>query len=252
MAGWRQAVELAMTGEEIETLTALSRSRTEPASRVSRAAMLLGYREKPSFFAVGRRLACIIRRSSAASSGPSPMAHWRPSTTDRDRARSRRSRRKPRPGWCRWRATRPRSTAIRTSCGRRGCWPGMRASTDRRRGMTVSPIWCRAQCADSRSRGNQAAQGALLSGTPRCRVRAQDGGSSVCLSRGPGPEKSRRQGGEVEEVGETVAIVSFDEKPGIQAIATTAPDCRQCRACIRPSRGIMSTNAMARSACRPG
>ena len=102
MAGWRQAVALAMTGEEIEALTALSRSRTEPAGRVSRAAMLLGYREKPSFFAVGRRhssrgrtnrqagcrgqrccsatgrshrslpwdedLACIIRRCSAASS----------------------------------------------------------------------------------------------------------------------------------------------------------------------------------------
>lgn len=30
MAGWRQAVELAMTDEEIETLTAVSRSRTEP------------------------------------------------------------------------------------------------------------------------------------------------------------------------------------------------------------------------------
>src|SRR6478672_9842980 len=30
MAGWRRAVELAMTGEEIERLTALSRSRTEP------------------------------------------------------------------------------------------------------------------------------------------------------------------------------------------------------------------------------
>ena len=42
MAGWRQAVALAMTGEEIEALTALSRSRTEPAGRVSRAAMLLG------------------------------------------------------------------------------------------------------------------------------------------------------------------------------------------------------------------
>src|SRR4249920_2473770 len=56
MAGWRQAVALAMSGEEIEALTALSRSRTEPAGRVSRAAMLLGYREKPSFFAVGRRL----------------------------------------------------------------------------------------------------------------------------------------------------------------------------------------------------
>jgi transposase len=56
MAGWRQAVELAMTDEEIETLTALSRSRTEPARRVSRAAMLLAYRETPSFFAVGQRL----------------------------------------------------------------------------------------------------------------------------------------------------------------------------------------------------
>ena len=33
MAGWRRVVELAMTCEEIERLTALSRSRTEPASR---------------------------------------------------------------------------------------------------------------------------------------------------------------------------------------------------------------------------
>src|SRR5260221_11732366 len=34
----------------------LSRSRTEPASRVERAQMLLAYRENPSFFAVGQRL----------------------------------------------------------------------------------------------------------------------------------------------------------------------------------------------------
>jgi transposase len=52
MAKWRQVVEVAMTDEEAEVLTALSRSRTEPASRVSRAAMLLAY----SFFAVGQRL----------------------------------------------------------------------------------------------------------------------------------------------------------------------------------------------------
>ena len=37
MAKWRQAVELALNDAEIEALTALSRSRTEPASRVSRA-----------------------------------------------------------------------------------------------------------------------------------------------------------------------------------------------------------------------
>src|SRR5487761_240035 len=56
MAGWRQAVELAISDEETEALTTLSRSRTEAARRVSRAAMLLAYRETPSFFAVGQRL----------------------------------------------------------------------------------------------------------------------------------------------------------------------------------------------------
>jgi transposase len=56
MAGWRQAVEVAMTDEEVARLMAISRSRTEPASRVERAQMLLAYREKPSFFAVGQRL----------------------------------------------------------------------------------------------------------------------------------------------------------------------------------------------------
>src|ERR1700747_896811 len=56
MAGWRRVVELAMTDEEIERLTVLSRSRTEATSRVSRAQMLLAYRENPSFCAVGQRL----------------------------------------------------------------------------------------------------------------------------------------------------------------------------------------------------
>src|SRR5947207_12472056 len=54
MAGWRQAIELALSDEEIAALTAISRSRTEPASRVERARMLLAYREDPSFFAVAQ------------------------------------------------------------------------------------------------------------------------------------------------------------------------------------------------------
>jgi transposase len=56
MATWRHAVELAMTDEEIGRLMAISRSRTEAASRVTRAQMLLMYRESWSFFAIGRRL----------------------------------------------------------------------------------------------------------------------------------------------------------------------------------------------------
>src|SRR6267143_3109146 len=56
MARWRQAIDLAMTDEEIGSLTTLSRSRTEPARRVARARMLLAYDENPSFFAVGQSL----------------------------------------------------------------------------------------------------------------------------------------------------------------------------------------------------
>ena len=69
MARWRQAVEVAMTEEEIETLTALSRSRTEPASRVSRAAMLLATARRRRSLPWHKDLAPIIRRSSAALSG---------------------------------------------------------------------------------------------------------------------------------------------------------------------------------------
>ena len=69
MATWRQVLEVVMTDEDVARLTALSRSRTEPASRVLRAQMLLAYRENPSFLPWENGWACIIRRSNAASNG---------------------------------------------------------------------------------------------------------------------------------------------------------------------------------------
>src|SRR3979411_3138424 len=54
MAGWRQAIELAVGAGDLASLSAIARRRTERASRVERARMLLAYREDPSFFAVGR------------------------------------------------------------------------------------------------------------------------------------------------------------------------------------------------------
>ena len=67
-------------------------------------------------------LGSIIRQCSAVSSGRWSMARWEPSTIARDRARNQPSRLRPKPGWCRWRATRRRTTAIHMSCGRRDSW----------------------------------------------------------------------------------------------------------------------------------
>jgi hypothetical protein len=44
------------------------------------------------------------------------------------------------------------------------------------------------------------------------------------------------------KAGKPVAIVSYDEKPGIQAIATTAPDLPPVRAPTQASPGITSTS----------
>ena len=72
MARWRQAVELAMTDED---MAAIARSRSEAARRVERAQILLAYREKPSFFLSDKDSVCIIRRFNAVWSRRWPMAH---------------------------------------------------------------------------------------------------------------------------------------------------------------------------------
>src|SRR3981189_79469 len=54
MAAWRQAIEFAIGEGGLGAVGAMARSRSEPASRVERARMLLCYREDPSFFKVGR------------------------------------------------------------------------------------------------------------------------------------------------------------------------------------------------------
>ena len=56
MAAWRQAIELSLGDEDVAELRTIAQARTEPASRVERARILLAYGEYPSFFAVGRAL----------------------------------------------------------------------------------------------------------------------------------------------------------------------------------------------------
>ena len=84
-----------------------------------------------------------------------------------------------------------------------------------------------------RRAGGEAAQGAVLPGAAGSGVRGQDVGSPVCLSGGchlaSGGSQRRRVAPEaeaaaVEQTAPNVAFVSYDEKPGIQAISNTAPD----------------------------
>src|ERR1700746_3406642 len=56
MAAWRRAIELSLGDADVERLRSIAQSRSEPASRVERARIVLAYREDPSFFAVGRAL----------------------------------------------------------------------------------------------------------------------------------------------------------------------------------------------------
>jgi transposase len=119
-------------------------------------------------------------------------------------------------------ATRPRSTAIRTSCGQHGCWHATHARTDRRRDTTVSPIWCRERCA--RSSGHEEIKPHKV----RYYLERRDAefeqkmAEVLCVYREV--QVLKKAAAKSKKPGKPVAIVSYDEKPGIQAIATTAPD----------------------------
>ena len=56
MVAWRRGFALIIEDEDLTKLRAIARSRTEPASRVERAQMLLAYRDNPSYFAVAQAL----------------------------------------------------------------------------------------------------------------------------------------------------------------------------------------------------
>ena len=243
-----------MTGEEIEALTALSRSRTEPAGRSSLgsdAARLSGE----------AIVLCRGTKTWRASSGGTrcvvserwPMARLRHLMTDRDRAPSRRSRRRPRPGWYLWPATRPRSTAIRMNC-----WTTrLTARHARERGPAAGHhrLARLAQGTVCKLLGQEeikphkvsllSSNAATPSSSPRWRK------FCACLPRGPGPEKSRCQGGEIEEASRDRSLTtrSLESRPSPRRHRI----CRQCQASHASfARDHEYKRHGARSACWPG
>jgi transposase len=77
MAAWRRAIEWALGEEDTAKLRSIAQSRTEPANRVERARILLAYREDPSFFAVSRALGLhhqTVQRCVERAVAEGPMA----------------------------------------------------------------------------------------------------------------------------------------------------------------------------------
>ncbi len=222
MARWRQAIELAMTGEEVETLTALSRSRTEPACRVSRAAMLLAYRERASFFAVGQRLG--VHHQTVQRCVERALAYGALAALD-DR---------PRPG--KEPVITPQAKA----------WLVSLACDKAKQHGYPHELWTtRLLAGHAREHGPAAGHeclARLVQGTV-CKILGREEikphkvhyylerrdsefeqkmAEVLCVYREVQVLKKAAARSKKSET--PVAIVSYDEKPGIQAIATTAPD----------------------------
>jgi DNA-binding transcriptional LysR family regulator/transposase len=233
MARWRQAVELGMTDEEIGTLAAIARSRSEAARRVERAQILLTYRENPSFFAVGQRLGVhhqTVQRCVERAMAYGPLA----ALDDR-----------PRPG------KEPTITPEAKA------WLVSLACEKAKEHGYPHELWTTRLLA-RHARDNAPAAGHeslanLVQGTV-CKILAQEEvkphkvryylerrdaefeqkmAEVLCVYR---EVQVLKKAAKAKKPGKPVAIVSYDEKPGIQAIATTAPD-------LPPVPGVHATFA---------
>ena len=234
MARWRQAVELAMTEAEMETLTALSRSRTEPASRVSRAATLLAYHENPSFFAVGRRLG--VHHQTVQRCVERAAAYGALAALD-DR---------PRPG---------KEPVI--TPGAKAWLVSLACDKAKEHGYPHELWTTRLLARHAREHGPAAGHACLarlVQGTA-CKILGKEEvkphkvryylenrdaefeqkmAEVLCIYREV--QILKKAAAESKKSGKPVTIVSCDEKPGIQAIATTAPD-------LPPEPGVHATFA---------
>jgi len=225
MATWRQALEVGMTDEEVARLMAVSRSRTEPASRVQRAQMLLAYRENPSFFAVAQRVGVhhqTVQRCIERALAYGPLA-----LDDR-----------PRPG------KEPTITPEAKA------WLVSLACDKAKDHGYPHELWTtRLLARHAREHGAAAGHGCLanlVQGTV-CKILGQEEvkphkvryylerrdaefeqkmAEVLCVYREvqvlkKAAAKAKKTSNKPRK---PVAIVSYDEKPGIQAIATTSPD----------------------------
>jgi transposase len=220
VSAWRQVFELAIEEEDLERLRTIARSRTEPASRVERAQMLLAYRDDPSFFAVGQALGVhhqTVQRCVERAVACGPLA----ALDDR-----------------------PRAGREPTITPEARAWLVDLACRKAKELGYPHELWTtRLLARHAREHGPKAghdclaklAQGTVCKILNRQAVKAhkvryylerrdsefeEKMAQVLCVYR----EVALLKETAAEEQEKPTVVVSYDEKPGIQAIATTAPD----------------------------
>jgi transposase len=232
MARWRQALESAMSDEEVESLSRVARSRIEPARRVERAQILLAYRKNPSFCAVGQELG--VHHQTVQRCVERAVAYG-PLTALDDR---------PHPGKEPTITPEAKAWLVSLACDKakdhgypHELWTTRLLARHAREKAPAAGHQCLAD---------------LVQGTV-CKILKREEIKPYKVRyylEERDPEFDRKMAEifcvyrEVEvlkkaankEPGKRVAIVSYDEKPGIQAIETTAPD-------LPPKPGVHATFA---------
>jgi transposase len=222
MTAWRQVFELTIEDADLSRLTTIARSRTEPASRVERAQMLLAYRDDPSFFAVGRALGVhhqTVQRCVERAVAYGPLA----ALDDR-----------PRPGKEPTITDEAKAWLVSLACQKakelgypHELWTTRLLARHAREHGPAAGHECLANLV----------QGTVCKILDRHEVKPhkvryylerrdpafeQKMAQVLCVYREV--EVLKKAAAASGKRSKAVAIVSYDEKPGIQAIATTAPD----------------------------
>jgi transposase len=227
MAGPRRVIELAFTEQELADLERISRSRTEPASRVERARILLAYRQTPSLYATGRAIGVThqtVERCLRRARDLGVMAALDDS---------------PRPGREPVITSEARTFVVDLAC---------RKAKDL--GYPHELWTTRLLTKHVREKGPAAGHACLanLAQGTLCKILAADAvkphkvryylqrrdpefprkmAEVLCVYREVAllKQAAREQDAEQpDQQAPAVAIISYDEKPGIQGLATTAPD----------------------------
>lgn len=218
MAAPRKAIEISIGEDDLARLATITRSRTESASRVQRARMLLRYRDDPSSYGVGRALGvthqtvrrCVaraVRLGVMAALDDSPRPGKEPEITAEARAwlvslacRKAKDLGYPHELW----------TTRLLACHARAHGPAAgHPCLARIVQGTVCKILARQEVKPHKVRYYLERRDAAFE---------EKMAEVLCVYR----EVAVLRAADTPD--ETVAIISYDEKPGIQAIANTAPD----------------------------